>query len=100
MVPAYGQFLLPLHPKTSEAQAPLTSLLEGNVKGKQPIRWTPETTRASKEIKRLAEATLLAHPKANAPLALFTDASDTAVGSALHQKIEGTCNLQLSFPIG
>ena len=87
MVNFYRRFV----PGASEAQAPLTALLEGNAKGKQPIRWTPETMRAFEETKRrLAEATLLAHPKTDAPLALFTDASDSAVGSALHQKVEGT----------
>ena len=75
-------------PSAAMLQAPLTALLVGNVKGNRTIQWTNEATQAFTEMKeRLAEATLLAHPEASAPLAIFTDASDTAVGAALQQKI-------------
>jgi len=35
----------------------------------------------------LSPATLLAHPDPSALLALFTDASDTAIGTALQQRV-------------
>ena len=35
----------------------------------------------------LSRATLLAPPDPSAPLALFTDASDTAIGAALQQRV-------------
>ena len=72
----------------SSSQAPLTTLLNGNKKGKQTVKWTPQASQAFAETKKcLAEATLLAHPEPNAPLALFTDASDSAIGATLQQKI-------------
>ena len=37
----------------------------------------------------LAPATLLPHPKPNAPLAIFTDASDFAIGAVLQQHVKG-----------
>ncbi|GFS16759.1 transposon Ty3-G Gag-Pol polyprotein [Elysia marginata] len=37
----------------------------------------------------LADATMLSHPKPNAPIALTTDASDQAVGAVLEQYVQG-----------
>ena len=77
-------------PSASMLQAPLTALLEGNAKGNKQIHWTTDATQAFEQTKeQLADATLLAHPKAGAPLAIFTDASDTAVGAALQQRFQG-----------
>lgn len=77
-------------PKAAETQAPLNDLLQGNVKGKTPVNWTPATVAAFEACKEsLAGATLLAHPEPNAPLAIFSDASDFAVGAVLQQKVDG-----------
>lgn len=82
MINFYRRFI----PGASEAQAPLNVLLVPNLKGKTPINWTPEATAAFENCKeKLASATLLAHPRDNAPLAIVSDASDTAVGATLQQ---------------
>lgn len=78
-------------PHAVSSQAKLQSIIKGNKKNdKTPLEWTDETIAAFEECKNeLAKATLLAHPAANAPLVLQVDASDTAVGAALHQIIKG-----------
>ncbi|KMQ86466.1 pol polyprotein [Lasius niger] len=85
MINFYRRFL----PKAAEIQAPLNELLHGEVKGKTPITWTPQAQEAFKITKEsLTQATLIAHPKLNAELALFTDASDNSVGAVLQQRVE------------
>ena len=63
--------------------------LHQSMKGKRPqvtLEWTPGMQRAFETIKRkLAEVTLLAHPKHNALLSLSADASDTGIGAVLEQ---------------
>ena len=55
---------------------------------KTPINWTPEAEAAFIQCKNgLAKATLLTHPAVNAKLRLITDASDTAMGAAIEQKV-------------
>ena len=50
--------------------------------------WTPTMVHAFEDCKaNLSRATLLTHPVPSAMLVLFTDASDTAVGSALQQRV-------------
>lgn len=84
MVNFYRRFL----PKAAHIQAPLNQLLQGNEKGKTPVKWTPEAIKAFEDTKEcLAQATLLAHPALGAPLTIFTDASDFAIGASLQQKI-------------
>lgn len=39
---------------------------------------------------KLSEATLLVHPRADAPLCLLADASDVGVGGVLQQCVDGT----------
>ena len=75
----------------AKTQAPLNAYLAGaKKKDKRPIEWTPETEAAFTTCKtQLANAALLAHPLDNAPLALQTDASDTAMGAVLEQFAEG-----------
>lgn len=74
----------------AQVQAPLNELLRGNVKGKTPVNWTPEAAAAFEESRAsLARAALLAHPKQDAPLAVFTDASDFTVGAVLQQWVHG-----------
>ena len=77
-------------PKAAEIQVPLNDLLQGNIKGKAPIQWNSEALQAFEECKKsLANAALIAYPAPDAALALFTDASDFAVGAALQQHVDG-----------
>lgn len=75
-------------PSAARLQAPLNDLLVGTDKsGKAPIVWTPELLNIFAQCKRsLSQATLLAHPNANAELAIVADASDTSIGAAVQQK--------------
>lgn len=93
MINFYRKFL----PHALKHQSKLQTLINGNIKNDNtPVIWTPDTEDAFEKCKQeLAEATVLTHPAKNAQLALFVDASDTAVGAALHQCIDG--NLQ---PLG
>lgn len=70
-------------------QMKLQTLIDGNKKNdKSPIAWTEETTVAFQKCKDdLCNATMLAHPARDVELSLVVDASDTAVGCALHQTI-------------
>jgi hypothetical protein len=86
MLNFYRRFL----PGAADILAPLNDLLHGNVKGKQPIPWSQAAIVSfdkSKEV--LAQAALLRHPDPNAPLAIFCDASDVAIGAVLQQEVEG-----------
>jgi len=59
-------------------QAPIHDL--GAKKSAAVIEWTEEAQRVFENTKRnLAQTTLLAHPRAHAELALFTDASDHSI---------------------
>jgi cleavage and polyadenylation specificity factor subunit 1 len=86
MLNFYRRFL----PHAAAIQAPLHAALSGpRMKGSHPITWTPDLHRAFDEFKAsLSQATLLAHPDTSAPLALVTDASTTAVGAVLQQRID------------
>lgn len=54
-----------------------------------PVAWTPAAEAAfSRAKEEIANATLLAHPSPNKQLYLHVDASDRAVGGALHQDSE------------
>ncbi len=60
---------------------PLNQLLTHPKDKSAPLEWTDEALSAFHKTKEaLAEATLLTHPKLNAPTCLMTDASNTAVG--------------------
>ncbi|GBN54786.1 Transposon Tf2-9 polyprotein [Araneus ventricosus] len=77
--------------------APLVKFLEGiknkkrsrqrvKTKPEEELSWTDEATTAFEQVKEaLAQATLLHHPIPNAPLSIWVDASDFAVGGALTQ---------------
>lgn len=71
-------------------QAPLNQYLHNAKKrDKTPIEWTDEATNAFEACKTsIKNAVLLAHPMHNAPLAIFSDASDTSAGSAIQQFVE------------
>lgn len=87
MVNFYRRFV----PNAAILQAPLNELLSGSkVKGSQPINMTPEHASAFEKCKSsLAEATLLAHPRTDAELAIESDASDMAIGAVLQQRNGG-----------
>ncbi|GFT30745.1 transposon Tf2-9 polyprotein [Trichonephila clavipes] len=53
------------------------------IKPKEVLEWTDEATTAFEQ--QLAHATLLHHPMPNAPLRIWVDASDFAIGGALAQ---------------
>ncbi|GFT87571.1 transposon Ty3-I Gag-Pol polyprotein [Trichonephila clavipes] len=69
----------------------LHEFLKGS-KGKKdskPLNWSSEAITAFQRCKQaLADAALLAHPSPSAPLALHVDASDYAIGGALHQVVD------------
>ncbi|GFT52406.1 retrovirus-related Pol polyprotein from transposon 17.6 [Trichonephila clavipes] len=83
----YRRFL----PKAAEQQYLLSEFLKGS-KGKKdskPLNWSSEAITAFQRCKQaLADAALLAHPSPSAPLALHMDASDYAIGGALHQVVD------------
>ncbi|GFX33868.1 transposon Tf2-6 polyprotein [Trichonephila clavipes] len=83
----YRRFL----PKAAEQQYLLSEFLKGS-KGKKdskPLNWSSEAITAFQRCKQaLADAALLAHPSPSAPLALHVDASDYAIGGALHQVVD------------
>ncbi|KFD64656.1 hypothetical protein M514_23114, partial [Trichuris suis] len=55
-----------------------------------PIVWTPTETEAFEQVKHaLANATMLLHPKPEAPTNVMVDASEFATGAVLQQYIEG-----------
>ena len=74
-------------PNAAALQAPLNNLLQGNIKGNALLQWSDSTLKAFAECKEsIASAALLAYPDPDAPLAIFTDASDFAIGAALQQR--------------
>ncbi|GFU40796.1 retrovirus-related Pol polyprotein from transposon 17.6 [Trichonephila clavipes] len=83
----YRRFL----PKAAEQQYLLSEFLKGS-KGKKdskPLNWSSEAITAFQRCKQaLADAALLAHPSPSAPLALHVNASDYAIGGALHQVVD------------
>ncbi|GFW57211.1 hypothetical protein TNCV_541271 [Trichonephila clavipes] len=83
----YRRFL----PKAAEQQYLLSEFLKGS-KGKKdskPLNWSSEAITAFQRCKQaLTDAALLAHPSPSAPLALHVDASDYAIGGALHQVVD------------
>ncbi|GFV58195.1 retrovirus-related Pol polyprotein from transposon 297 [Trichonephila clavipes] len=94
----YRRFL----PKAAEQQYLLSEFLKGS-KGKKdskPLNWSSEAITAFQRCKQaLADAALLAHPSPSAPLALHVDASDYAIGGALHQVVDSELQpLAFFFP--
>lgn len=71
----------------AEIQRRLQVLIKSNRRNdRTKVEWTDDALMAFEEFKRaITEATLLAHPREDAQLVLCTDASNTAVGGALHQ---------------
>ena len=77
-------------PRAAEIQAPLFELIGNSTrKDKRLVSWTPRTEEASSKTKAgIAKAVTLAHPSSSLPLELMVDASDFAIGAALHQRAE------------
>lgn len=82
MLNFYRKFI----PDAAKIQAPLHMLLTDKIKGSHPVNIAGDALYAFEECKNsLCRATLLAHPDADAKMAIVTDASDTAIGAALQQ---------------
>jgi hypothetical protein len=93
MLNFYRRFL----PNAATQHSPLNDLLIANLKGKTPIKWTPEGDEAFRICKEsISKAVLLSHPAPDSPLAIMCDASDRAVGAVLQQKV-GNMWRPLSF---
>ena len=83
----YRRFL----PDCAKLLLPLTNLLSGKVNSNTPITWTTTAESAFEQSKAsLAQATMLHHPRHDAPTCIATDASNHAVGAVLQQLIDGT----------
>ena len=86
LVNFYHRFL----PNCATKLQPLNALLAHPKDKSTPIVWNAQAVAAFATIKEaLADATLLSHPKADAPTCIMTDASDVAVGGVLQQYIDG-----------
>ena len=72
-------------PHAVETQRKLQAIIETNKKNDlMPLKWSEEARAAFHEFKTaLANAALLAQPKADVELILSTDASDTTIEGAL-----------------
>ncbi|BHF74239.1 hypothetical protein SprV_0401732400 [Sparganum proliferum] len=81
MVNFYRRFL----PNCADTILPLTSLLSGS---KRTFELTPAALTSFEQVKALlADATLLTHYHADAPISLMVDASNVAVGAVLQQSL-------------
>ena len=76
----------PFIPNFSEIAEPLIALTKKYAK----FRWTPECQRAFDFLKdSLTVVPLLAYPDTNKPYVLYTDASNSCIGSCLTQEVDG-----------
>lgn len=76
-------------PQASISQQKLQVYLKGHKKSDDLIDWNKETTLAFEHCKEsLAETALLTHVDPDSPICLVADASDTAIGAAVHQLTE------------
>ncbi|BHF62917.1 hypothetical protein SprV_0200590600 [Sparganum proliferum] len=81
MVNFYRRFL----PNCADTILPLTNLLSGS---KRNFELTPAALTSFEQVKALlADATLLTHYHADAPISLMVDASNVAVGAVLQQSL-------------
>ena len=86
MVNFYHRFL----PHCAEMMQPLHALLSDPKDKAKQLPWNEQALTAFHSTKEaLTSATLLSHPKAEAPTCLMTDASDVVVGAVLQQYIDG-----------
>lgn len=86
MVNFYYRFI----PSAARLMRPLHQALAGKPT-QRTFAWSEEMVEAFEATKfALAEATLLAHPLPQAEMCLTTDASDTAVGAVLQQRVNNS----------
>ena len=84
LVNFYHRFI----PNCADILLPLNNLLSTAKTTTQELPWNANTAEAFQAVKdTLANATLLVHPKPNAPTCIMSDASDRAVGAVLQQCI-------------
>jgi hypothetical protein len=77
-----------LTPGIAAVLEPLTTALKG---GKKTLQCSPHLDAAFNKSKQvLTHAVPLGHPAPDANIAVATDASDTHIGGALHQKVRGS----------
>ncbi|GFX18785.1 hypothetical protein TNCV_3019421 [Trichonephila clavipes] len=77
------------HLITPDGIKPLPDKVQAVLDYKQPETvWLSEKIFRTRCKQALADAALLAHPSPSAPLALHVDASDYAIGGALHQVVD------------
>jgi len=88
MINFYRRFL----PKAAKHQLLLNEYLKGNKKdGSKKINWDSNSIESFETVKKeLCIATLLAFPDPLAKLALFVDASNTAIGAAIQQFVNNS----------
>ena len=89
MVNFYHRFI----PSVAQAMRPLFQAIAGKTKkgASKTLDWTEQMSSAFEKTKQaLVSATMLVHPRANAPTSLTVDASDVALGGVLEQKVAGT----------
>lgn len=85
MINFYHRFL----PNVTKTLCPLYEALKTTRKS-EPIQWTDQMIKAFDDSKiSLANASMLAHPQPDAPIALTSDASDRAIGAVFEQYIDG-----------
>ncbi|CAB0041129.1 unnamed protein product [Trichogramma brassicae] len=78
---------LPHAAEAAELMSPLTDLLRGLQKKKEKLSWSAQADEAFERIKQaMASAVRSAFYHPGQPLALHTDASNTAIGAALSQR--------------
>ena len=86
MINFYHRFI----PHAAALLAPLHGLTASDDRAAS-VTWTPEADAAFSAAKAaLADVTQLAHPVKDAALSLSTDASSTAAGAVLHQRVGGS----------
>ena len=86
LVNFYHRFI----PRCAKILIPLNELLKATSSNSRAIQWNSDATTAFQNIKdALANATLLVHPKPNAPVNVMTDTSDMAIGAVLQQFLDG-----------
>lgn len=85
-------------PHAADIQAPLTEMLKGITKKKAKLVWSPDSEEAFERCKRsIASATPSAFLSPSRPLALHTDASNTAIGASLDQQLPDDTWVPLGF---
>ena len=83
-VPGLVNFYHRFIPRCADILTPFNALLKTTSTNSPTIPWNSAATSSFQEIKdALAKATLLVHPKPEAPINVMTDASDVAIGAVL-----------------